>query len=189
MDDLKDARIYGGIGAILSTFGIFIPYTGLLILIAGLVLEILAIDKISRSLNDKEIFKNYLISTVVEIVGVVSATFFGIILLVFLVVRATTVPTHNMLRYGFLAFLGMLFVVLLFLWTTSIISAIFLKRSFDSIANKLNISMFSTVALLYLIGAATSILFVGLLVTFIASVLKVVAYFNIPEAVTQTSSQ
>ncbi|MGC9014068.1 MAG: DUF996 domain-containing protein [Thermoproteota archaeon] len=189
MDDLKDARVYGGIGAILSTFGIFIPYAGLLFLIVGLVLEILAVDKVSRLLNDKEIFKNYLISTIVEIVGVASATIFGIILLVFLVVEAIpAAPTHNMPRYGFWTFIGALFIVLLILCITSIISAIFLKKSFDPIGSKLNVPLFSTTALLYLIGAVLTIIIVGLLVMFVASILKVVAYFSIPETVTQTSS-
>lgn len=189
MDDLKDAKIYGEIGSMLSAFGIFIPYAGLLLLIVGLVLEILAINKISHLLNDKEIFKNYLISTIVEIVGIVSALFLGIVLVVLVFLNAfSAAPTHNMLRYGLGVLLGVVFVVLLVLWTTFVVSAIFLKKSFDSIASKLNVSLFSTSALLYLIGAALTVLVVGLLVVFIASILKVAAYFSIPETPTQTPS-
>lgn len=189
MDDLKDARLYGGIGATLSAFGIFIPYAGLLIFITGLVLEILAIDKISRLLSDREIFKNYLISTIVEIVGVVSTTIFGVILFVFLIIEAIpAAPTHNMPRYGLWTFLEVLFVVLLILWITLIVSTLFLKKSFDSIGSKLNVPLFRTTALLYFVGAILTIIIVGLLVMFVASILKIVAYFSIPETITKTSS-
>lgn len=188
MDELKDARLYGGIGAILSSFGLFVPYLGVFVSIVGFVLEILAVDKISHALNDKEIFNNYLISLVLMVIGVVSAILFGIV-----VFGITIIRTMPMLREGkvesIFPLLGAIFIVLFVLWVASIVSAIFLKKSFDLIAKKLNVSLFSTTALLYLIGAATVILAVGFLIMFVANILKIVAYFSIPENITPSSTQ
>ncbi|MBO3802008.1 MAG: DUF996 domain-containing protein [Thermoproteota archaeon] len=189
MDDLRDAKTYGEIGSILSVFGIFIPYAGLLLLIAGLVLEILAVDKISHLLNTKEIFKNYLISIVVEVVGIVSTLIFGVASLVLIFASALPVSSMNsILRFRFGSLLVFLFAILLVLWVTFVISAMFLKKSFDLMASKLNVPLFSTSALLYLIGAVLTILVVGFFIVFIASILKIVAYSNIPETLTQTPS-
>ncbi len=46
---------------------------------------------------------------------------------------------------------------------------------------RLNIGMFHTTGLLYLIGAALTILFIGLVIVFIAEILQIVAFFSIPE--------
>lgn len=41
--------------------------------------------------------------------------------------------------------------------------------------------LFSTTALIYLIGMATVIVFVGFIVVFVAKVLEIVAFFSLPE--------
>ena len=46
---------------------------------------------------------------------------------------------------------------------------------------KLNVGTFHTTGLLYLIGAALTIIFVGLVIVFIAEILQIVAFFSIPE--------
>jgi len=205
MDNLKDARAYGEVGSILSTLGIFIPYVGILAAIAGVVLEILAVDKIASAVNDREIFKNYLASVIVVFIGSVVAVFAGIVLLFLLffitpnisIVEKLSISNFNIwksvltempLRSGILLVLMILFIVLFIAWIFEVIAATFLKKSFDSVAKKLNVSMFSTAALLYLIGAITSIVIVGFSIIFVAGILKIVAYFSIPETTTQAPS-
>ena len=56
-----------------------------------------------------------------------------------------------------------------------------MKRSYDTIGTRLNIGMFHTTGLLYLIGAATFILGVGILIIIVAEILQIVAFFSIPE--------
>ena len=46
---------------------------------------------------------------------------------------------------------------------------------------KLNVGMFHTTGLLYLIGAELTIIFVGLVTVFIAEILQIVAFFSISE--------
>lgn len=191
MSNLKDARTYGGIGSILSTFGIFIPLLGIWVAIAGIILEILAVDKIASEVNDREIFKSYLISAILSFIGPIVAIFVGTMLFGISVIEfagSFPMPTRMNLRIAAFPILVFSFLALLVVWILEVIAAVFLKKSFDSIAKKLNISMFGTAALVYLIGAATLILVVGLLIIFVASILKIVAYFSIPETTTQAPS-
>ncbi len=73
-------------------------------------------------------------------------------------------------------------------WVIYIVSAFFLRRSFSSIGRGLNVGLFGTAGLLYLIGAALTIILVGLLVIFVAEILLVVAFFSIPDQPPQPSA-
>ena len=79
-------------------------------------------------------------------------------------------------RGAFLGVLGGLLVVWIFL----VISAVFLRRCYDTMGKKLGVSIFNTAATLYLVGAALTIVFVGFIVLFIAEIIQAIAYFSIP---------
>jgi hypothetical protein len=78
-------------------------------------------------------------------------------------------------------FSGLFLVVLGAFWIFTIISAIFLKRSYEKISQRLNVNAFATAGLLYLIGAALTIVLVGFLILLIALIFQVVAYFSIQD--------
>ena len=61
------------------------------------------------------------------------------------------------------------------------ISGVFLRKSFNAIASGLSVKMFRTAALLYFLGAILTVVIVGFLLIFVASILQVVAFFSIPE--------
>jgi uncharacterized membrane protein len=82
---------------------------------------------------------------------------------------------------GTFAFSGLFLGVLGAFWIFTIISAIFLKRSYEKISQRLNVSAFATAGLLYLIGAALTIVLVGFLILLIALIFQVVAYFSIQD--------
>jgi len=68
------------------------------------------------------------------------------------------------------------------LWVFLIVSAIFLRRSYGKIATFVGVGMFNTAGLLYLIGAALTILFgVGLIIVLVAAILQIVAFFSLPD--------
>jgi len=184
MSELKDARLLGGIGAILTTFGLFIPFLSFAAYIAGVVLKVIAVNKISSSLNDKEIFNNYLISLLAPIVGTFSIVVLGFMLGLRYISLLRTLTGYE-LRRVIIERMGTTFrfvlILLVIIWIVLIISAIFLKKSFDTIANKLNVSLFSTTALVYLIGSILTIIAIGLVVIFVAKVLEIVAFFSIQE--------
>ncbi len=57
-------------------------------------------------------------------------------------------------------------------------------------SQKLGVGMFSTTGLIYLIGAALTIVFVGVILLFVALILNIVAFFSIPDNLAgQPSSQ
>ncbi|HID04956.1 MAG TPA: DUF996 domain-containing protein [Aigarchaeota archaeon] len=67
------------------------------------------------------------------------------------------------------------------IWIFLLVSALFIRRSYGAIANKLGISLFNTVSLLYIIGAALTIVLIGFIIVFVAVILQAVAFFSIEE--------
>lgn len=160
MLELRSARVLGAIGAVLYALG-YLPFDyGGFVLTMGFMLQIIAVHKISRAVNDKAIFKNYLVSAILLAVR----TILGIITLLAFNVALDIV-------------LAKLFIMLILTFA----SAVFLARSFKSIARKLNVPLFSTAALIYLLGAATVIIGVGSLIILAASLITIVAFLEMPE--------
>jgi uncharacterized membrane protein len=186
MSSLAQAKTLGEIGSILVLLTI-IPFAGRAIGLVGLVLILVSVKYISDVLADKSIFNNMLISIILAIVGIV----IGIVLAAAVLVsffRGFMMPFEPsvFMRPGFFSTYFTAFILALTpIWIFCIASAIFLKKSYDTIASKLNISMFSTAALLYLIGAVLVIVFIGVIIIFIAIILQAVAFFSIPEQLPQ----
>ncbi len=189
---MREAKIYGGVGAILLLVGgiggFFIPFGALVIPIVGLVLVLIAVNFIANALNDRAIFTNMLISVVLGIVA---------ILVIFLMVLAVVAAFFGFGDPGFeiveppdpgdfVAVIAALILGLAIAWIVYIISAFFFKRSFDSIAEGLGVNMFHTAALLFFIGAILIIaLGIGVLLIFVSTILVIVAFFSIPEELPQ----
>jgi len=178
---LSQAKTYGGVGAILSLVGVFIPYIGVVASMAGIILILLAVKIIAKETKDSSIFSNYLISFVLRIVAVIVAiiafiSIFG--MSYFAILKEATNIREMALRRLVISIV----VALLIFWIFYIISAIFLKRSYRSIAKYTKVDLFGTTGLLYLIGAATLIILIGAIIIFIAEILEIVAYFSLPDA-------
>jgi uncharacterized membrane protein/ribosomal protein L40E len=166
MASLSSAKTLGGVGGIL----VFIPFLSLV----GWILILLATKEISESVHDKTIFDDALLAGITAVIGAV----------VFAFVFALAVFTGSVAgRFspGTFAFSGLFLGVLGAFWVFTIISAIFLKRSYEKISQRLNVSAFATAGLLYLIGAALTIVLVGFLILLIALIFQVVAYFSIQD--------
>jgi uncharacterized membrane protein len=143
---------------------------------------LIAVKYIADVLGDQKIFNNMIISVVLAIVGIVigvvvvlSAVYSLIGLGSYSYTPGMTLPT------GFTAVIGSIIAGLIVIWIFYLIASIFLKRSYDSIATRLNVGMFHTTGLLYLIGAATAIIFIGFIIEFIAEILQIVSFFSLPE--------
>ena len=175
MATLEQARTFGGIGSILMILTI-VPFAGPILGIIGFVLVLIAVKYISEIVGDPSIFKNYLIAVILSIVGVVVISIAGFAAYLALIPSMAGGP-GRLLNIFSLSVIGVLVAV----WILSIISAIFVRRSFNSIASALNVKMFSTAALLYLIGAILTIAFgIGGIISFIAIILQIIAFFQIP---------
>ncbi|MEE9182827.1 MAG: DUF996 domain-containing protein [candidate division NC10 bacterium] len=171
MATLGEAKILGGVGAILLLF----PFVNLV----GWILVLIAVKYISDITRDRSVFDNMLYAVILAIIGTVAVTL--IIVLPFLGLGGITGPID--LTNPAAIFLGVFTLIGLVVgWIFALISALFLRRSFDSIATHLNVPTFATAGLIYLIGAALMIVIVGfLLVGLIAPILMIVAFFSIKE--------
>ena len=178
---LSQAKILGGTGWILVLLSV-IPRVGFILGIIGFVLVLLATKQIADAVSDRAIFRNMIISTVL---GIAALIVVAIVVLVSLT-RITNylrdlsnhVASHPRLGVIILIVLGLLVVWLLYL-----VSAFFLRRSFNKVALRLNAGLFRTAGLVFLIGAALTIILVGFLILFIAEIMFAIAFFTMPEQV------
>jgi uncharacterized membrane protein/ribosomal protein L40E len=162
MGKLNDAKILGGIGSILQ----IIPFLS----IVGYILTLIAVKYVSDEVHDSSIFTNMLYAVIAGIVGVLlgaSVFFFGAL--------------SSIYTAGLSAVTGVI-VFLFIVWIALIVSALFIRRAFDGMANKLGVGTFRTAGTLYFIGALLTIVLVGFLILFVAFILQVVAFFSIDES-------
>jgi len=182
MASLGQAKSLGGVGAILVLIGGFVGAPGGVLAIVGLILVLIAVKYIADVLAEQTIFNNMLIAVVLSIIGLVAlivivlSAFYSFIgFCNFSFMPGTAPPV------GFVAFVTSIIIGAVIAWVFFLIASIFLKRSYETIGTRLSIGTFHTTGLLYLIGAALSIIGIGLIIVFIAEILQIVAFFSIPE--------
>lgn len=174
MATLADAKTLGGVGAIFLVLG-FIPFLGII----GWILVLIAVKYIADVTRDRSVFDNMLYAVITAIVGIVVVSLLILLpLFGFGFIPGAELPPIT----DPVAFFIAVALILLGVTIVATIAAIFLRRSFDSIATHLNIPLFGTVGLLWLIGSILLIAFgVGVIVIFIAEILMIVAFFSIQE--------
>ena len=181
MATLGQAKTLGGVGAILVLLAA-IPYAGGILAIIGLILVLVAVKYAADVIGDQKIFNNMIIAVVLAIVGIIVAivvvlgAVFSFIGLGSIGSFTPGTPPANIL-----SLIGVIILGWVIFWIFLLVSSIFIKRSYDAIGTRLNVGMFKTTGLLYLIGAALTIIFVGIFIVFIADILQIVAFFSIPE--------
>lgn len=165
---LSQARTLGRIGSIL----VFLPVLSII----GYILILIAINDVSKYLQDRSIFKNTLIAVALEIVGSAVGLFilFGGLLSSMFTGGLSVVP-------GLIAALAVT-------WLFLVAAALFLRRSYDTMALKLGIGSFRTTGMLFLIGAGLVILVgLGFIVIFVGEIFQAISFFAIPEQPGQTA--
>jgi uncharacterized membrane protein len=166
-----------------------VPGVGAALGIIGFILILVAIKNISDVVADKSIFNNMILAVVLAIAGIAAGT------LVVIGSVLSFIGLNNLTNLGpnfnpstvpvgdWVALVGTIIAGLAVVWVMLLASAIFVRRSYGSIASKLNVGKFRTAGLVYLIGAATTIILVGFLLLFVAQILLAVAFFSIDERV------
>ncbi len=190
LPSLRDAKYLGGIGSVLLLLTL-IPDFGVVFLIAGLILVGVAIKKISDETGERPILNNFLLAILISVLGgaaaVVAAVALGVVsLLNFFAFLAEEVlenfsPTSQEVLNWALQFLTIILVSIAIVWVSAIVSSIFLRRSYNLITKRLNVDLFKTAGLLYLVGAALIIILIGFIIILVALILQVIAFFTIPE--------
>ena len=188
MAELSNAKVFGGIGAILTLVGTFIPNVGAIVSIVGLVLVFIAVKTISELTNDKEIFSNYLMNFIFSIISIVAL--FVIMLIAFgaaggfswiTEIQSADITDFESFWAYFGTIIGACILALIVAWILSIIAAIYLRRSYNSIAEHTKVNLFKTTGTAYFIGAITTIVGIGFIILFIARIIEIKAYFSLPD--------
>ncbi len=170
---LKTAKYLGGIGGILSLLG-GIPSVGWLLSLSGLVMEVLAVKKIADLVKRKEIFREYLVAI---ILGGLS----GIILVGTLIAIIISSSKPTILEKFLLPFIVLLFIG----WFLICLGGYFTFQSFKKITQETKENLFHLSGKLAFIGSILLILVVGIMVVLIAQILTIVAFFSLPDELSQ----
>jgi|TARA_B100001964_G_scaffold230669_1_gene284436 uncharacterized membrane protein len=120
-----------------------------------------------------------LISSITAIAGVIAVA----ILAIFFFVGLENLGIKSLDQYFTISVILPVVIGLLLFWILFIISAIYLRKSYNSMGERLNENMFNTSAKINLIGAIFSIILIGFLIIFIAQVLQIVVFFSIPDEI------
>ena len=149
-------------------------------------MTLVGVKYISDVLGDKRIFNNMIISVILGIGGIIVLVAFVFAAIArFIGVGnlfgaspgvSPTIPPSDII-----SLIAGLAIGLLAAWVLIIVSAVFLRMSYKSVAARLNVGLFGTAALLYLIGAALTIILIGFVLIFVAQILLVVAFFSLPD--------
>jgi uncharacterized membrane protein len=171
-NSLDQAKILGGIGSILTLLGL-VPVYGTALVVIGWILVLFAIYQISDAVKDKSIFNNGLVASVLSIAGSVGLNFVGISIIFGSLGR--------LFSSNPVAAINTVLSWLVLLWVSAMISSVFLYMSFKKVSTKLNVGLFSTSALIYVIGEGLTIVLVGFVISFVAQILFAVSFFSLPE--------
>ncbi len=188
---LNNAKIMGGLGALLTLIGILIPNFGFVVGIVGFILVFVAVKYISDEVKDKSIFNNFLYFFITVIIAIVVA----IVIMIITFIEAGGMSFINELRS--LAYsdpmaiwdtiqplITGVIVTLVIFWILMIISVIFLRKSYDKIGEYTKVKWFSTTGLIFLIGAATTIIIIGFIILLIGMIIEIIAFFSLPDKLT-----
>ena len=192
MSKLRDAKIFGGIGAILLLFPI--------VSIVGIVLIFVAVKYIADETKDHDIFKNYLYSFIFNIIAIIA---FISVLIISFVTLGLSFTNFNTQQFAdmtyFQTFMSESFspaiggiigcgLAILVAYILLILGALFLRKSFEGIANRTKVDLFKTTGLVYLIGAITTIFVVGFFILLIAMILQIASFFSLPDSLSKTKT-
>ena len=179
MGDLGNAKTFGGIGAVLILIGLF---TVPIISIVGLILAYIGVKNIAEYVNDPSITDNFKMSIILGIIALIALFIWPIIVIGGYGIGFTSFDFTGDPLAVFESVLVACLVTFIIMFIFFILHALYLKKSFDSIATKINVDMFRTTGLVYFIGAILIIIGIGFIILFIANILMIVAFFSIPEA-------
>lgn len=196
--DLDVSKNLGGIGAILLVIGVLgvigTVYAGVLSLV-GIILVLIAMKGLADYYNEGGIFNNALygfLTTIVGGVASVAVLVISVILALTTLITDWTNPTEwETLFQDFTnlsvlwTLLGSIIAALIIVFIFAIITALFYRKSFNLLAAKSGVNMFSTAGLLLLIGAVLTIILVGFIIIWIAFILLAVGFFSIKTTTTQ----
>jgi uncharacterized membrane protein len=177
-------KILGGVGALLTAIGSFVPFAGPvgIVSIIGIILLLISMKGLSENFREPNIWRNAINGFIFGIIGIgIAIVIFAIFLFsMFSSARFFWVPGVVFSFVGLI--IGLVIVFAFFL-----LEAIFYKRAFDLLGTRSGERMFHTGGLLLLIGAVLTIVVIGFVLLFVAWLLIAIAFFSMRAQIQQTS--
>jgi len=170
---IESNKTLGGVGALLVAFGFVVPLLSLI----GIILVFIALKGIADTYGDNSIFQNALYGIIFLIVGALAGAFVILGALFGIGWTAGTIDYADLSSLW--TAIGAIIVGVVIIFVFYLLSAIFFRKSFDTLSAKTGEKMFGTAGLLMLIGAILTIILVGLILMLIAWILVAVAFFSI----------
>ncbi len=185
MTSTSDIRLLGGIGSILVILTVA-PTVGWLIGIVGFILVLIAINRISTLTGDRKIFNSFLIAIILAIAAIIVG---GLAIVGGIYALAgmgqfqgnTFVPNPNVTPGDWAGFALRIVPALIAIWVLMLVSAVYIRGGLSRIGSRLNMGLFDTAAIIFLIGAIFTVVLIGFLLIFVAMVILAVAFFSIPD--------
>jgi len=187
MSKLGQAKVLGGIGALLSLL-VFIPSVGFFVGLVGLVLVFIAVKYIAEETKNHSIFQNYLMNFIFDIIAL--GAVIAIMIAVFGIsggmswvsaMQQQNITDFNSFWASFGTLVGGCILALVVAWVLLILGALYLRKSYNSIAEHTKVDLFKTTGLVNFIGAVTLIIIIGIFIILVARILEIVSFFSLPE--------
>jgi len=166
MSSVESSRTLAGIGSILLILSV-VPEAGAVLGIIGAILLLIGIKGLATYYQDNEIYQNALMGVIFLIIAaiVVAVAVVGAFVFIFTIV-------------GFFVGLAVFFAGLVIAFIFYLLSAMRLRKTFSELAQKSGEHNFETAGTLYWWGAILTIIFVGLILIFIAWIFATIAFFS-----------
>ena len=199
MVTLNSSKNLGGVGALLLFIGVFpyINYFGIVDII-GVILVLIALYGFASDYRERGIFNNAMYGVATGMVGIVIAAVIGIAIVLTSItsfleklypswngslstissLSGMTPVISNLSFSDVVPFIVAAISVIAVLWIFAIITAFFVRRSLKQVSSKTSVGLFSTAGLLLLIGAALTIIIVGIVLMWIAALILAIAFFT-----------
>jgi uncharacterized membrane protein len=171
---LESGKNLAGIGSIFLV--IPVPFLSII----GIIMVLVGMKNLSKAYNDESIWKNTLYAVIFGIIGIVASGVTLVSLFFGGIFAGAAVGLED--ATGLVGLIAGLIIFLFVAFIFYLLEAIYIRRAFDTLANKSGVGLFRTGGMLLLIGAILTIVLVGLFLIFIAWILILVAFFQIPSS-------
>ena len=146
--------------------------------IVGIIMVLVGMKNLSKAYNDESIWKNTLYAVIFGIIGIVASGVTLVSLFFGGIFAGAALGLED--ATGIIGLIAGVIIFLVVAFIFYLLEAIYIRRAFDSLANRSGVGLFRTGGMLLLIGAILTIVLVGLFLIFIAWILILVAFFQIP---------
>ncbi len=167
-------KMLGGVGALLTAIGTLVLFRGTIGIVGlvGMILLLIAIRGLSDDLKDYGVFRRAVGGFIFGLIG----TFLAIaVLSVFSILQGfffTHIVLGSLVLAG--AVIGWIIMFIFF-----VLSGIFYRLAFNSLADKSRVPMLRTGATILLVGSALTIVLAGFVLMFVAWILIAVGLFSL----------